>query len=159
MAAPNPSLFTNPRVIITTSTSVGIDAAGVLDVSQHARRASISITFDDNDVTTFGDSFHAHKPGLGDWSAQIDFFTDFRSTGLGATQGIDKTLFDLAANSVRFNIGIRANNAARSSDNPEYNGAVQIFSHDPISGEIGTPLMTPLQVKGAGNLVRTVSSS
>src|SRR5262245_22209658 len=99
MAAPNPSLFTNPRVVITTATGVSIDSSNAYDVSINARRAAINITFDDNDVTTFGDSFHAHKPGLGDWSAQIDFFTDFRSTGMlnlggGGGQGVDKLLFD-----------------------------------------------------------------
>lgn len=159
MAAPNPNLFTNPQIRFSTSTSIGIQDATMLDASAHARRASINIQFDDNDVTTFGDSFHAHAAGLGDWSAQVDFFTDFRSTGLGAAQGIDKTLFDLALNKVRFNIAIRPVNAARSSDNPEYNGPVTIFTHDPLSGEIGAPLMTPLQLRGAGNLLRTTTSS
>lgn len=159
MAAPNPNLFTNPRIIFSTSTTLGVDSSAALDGSIHARRASINIQFDDNDVTTFGDSFHAHAAGLGDWSAQIDFFTDFRSSGLGTTQGIDKTLFDLALNKIRFNIGIRPTNAARTSDNPEYTGPVTIFTHDPLSGEIGAPLMTPLQLRGAGNLQRLTSAS
>ena len=162
MPAPYSTPF-NGMVLITTSTGVAALSSLGYDISTYCRRARVGIQFDDNDVTTFGDNVHAHSPGLGDFTAEVELLQAFASTGLlnlnssGATSP-DKLLWDLANNKIRFNGHIRLTNAAVTSDNPGYSFNAQLLSHDPISGEIGTPLMTTLQMRGAGVLTRVTSS-
>jgi hypothetical protein len=129
----------------------------------------MELTADDHDDTTFGLTAHSHVQGLYAWSIQSDAFQDFTASS-GALPGIatstenssdslDFIMYDLLANKIKFNTVLRPSNAARSSDNPEYGGPVRLFTHRPVGGNVGDPLMTGLSLQGAGNFLRYTSST
>src|SRR5262245_52979262 len=128
MARGNTVVFTNPSISITTSTAATSTQAGALDVSQWFRQIQLDISADEKEDTTFGLTARSRVQGLFDWSFESEAISDYASTGISASYGLDKILFDLINNKVKFNIFVRPDAAtAFSSDNPEYGGPVRLF--------------------------------
>lgn len=140
------TVFTNPYVVLTTSTQ-----------SLHSQLRAVRLvrTFDEHDDTRFGMTDHSRVPGLGSWSLELEAISEYGSTEAVPLDAI------LAAKvgSAAFEIVVRPLNAARSSDNPEYRGNVRLFEYQPIGGNVGDVLTTPIRLLSAGSLTRVVTSS
>jgi hypothetical protein len=145
-------VLTNARVYLGTSTS-----SADKDFSSVCRSVKLSYTADLHDDTVMGMTAHSNIQGLYKWTAELELIQDYGSTT--SPVAIDKTLFDLADNRVKFLFSVRPVNAARTSDNPEFSGPARIESYEPISAAVGDLLVTKVPIVSAGNLSRTVSAS
>lgn len=159
MARGNTTVFTNPAVYLGTSTAIGSTSTGVYDVSSWFTQMRMTIEADRLEDTTFGLTAHSYVPGLKNWSFESEAIADYASTGIDTAKGLDSVLYDLLNNGVKFNVFVRPVNAARTSDNPEYGGPVRLFTHNPVGGNVGEVLKTPLRIQGSGNFSRYTSSS
>ena len=151
MANPSPIIFTNAYFAFATSTG-----AVTIDFSNHVQAIRLTFSADEQDDTVMGLTSHSRVQGLFSWTGEVDLLQDFESTGATA---VDAKFFDLLNNKIKFNMAIRPFNAARSSDNPEYNGLVRVFQHNPLQGAVGDLLKITVPLMSAGNLNRTVTSS
>lgn len=151
MANAAPIVYTNAYVFISTSTS-----APDTDLSSVVRSLEFTIEAEELDVTAMGtNGWRALAVGLKTGNINLNLYQDFESTG----KAIDKKFYDLVNNAILFNLALRPFNAARTSDNPEYQVPVRSYTHNPMSGEVGTVLMTPVRLRAAGAVVRVTSSS
>lgn len=157
MANAAPIVFTNGAVFFSTST--GALAIAGFDISTRVRQVAFTAEAEEHDVTAMGSNgWRARVPGLKSANAELTLYQDFESSSTGAG-AIDKRFFDLMDNNVLFNLELRHFNAARSSDNPGYQMPTRAFTHNPLSGEVGSVLMTTVRLLSAGQLIRAVSSS
>ena len=147
-------ILTNAMVLLTTSSQ---------DISGLVSRVRLNRTFDEHDDTRFGLTDHSRVPGLGSWSFDLEAIQTFESTGstfysTGLATSLDAILA-AKVGSAAFQVEVRPVNAARSSDNPGYQGSVRLFEYSPIDGGAGDLLKTPIKLLSAGSLVRAVTSS
>jgi hypothetical protein len=94
----------------------------------------------------------------------IDLLQSFSTSqaSVESQLNIDKllaTLVDITTTGKTFMVGIRPNNAVRTSDNPEYRGLVTMESYSPMDGEVGDLLKMTIPLQSADNLQRLTSSS
>lgn len=151
MANAAPVIFTNAYVQIATSTAIPNTA-----IANRVRSVRLSYTADEHDDTVMGLTSHSRVQGLFSWDVELEMLQDFESSSTGYS---DKKIFDLLDSKVKFMIGVRPFDAARSSDNPEYQGLVRVRSHDPMTGAVGDLLTTRIPLMSAGNLSRITTAS
>lgn len=139
-------VFTNPYVMLTTSSQ-----------ALHSQLTSITLNevFDEHDDTRFGMTSHSRIPGLSSWSLEGEAVSEYLST---EAVPLDKVLEGLKGGGA-FEVEVRPENAARSSDNPGYVGNVRMFERTPLGGAVGELLKTPIRFLSAGSLSRLTSSS
>ena len=155
-------VFTNPSVYISTSTNEFATSTGTTtayDLAGWFRSAKLEVKVDEKEDTVFGNTAHSRVQGLEDVSLVCEAIQDFASTGIAAALGLDGLIYDLLKNKRKVNVCVRPLNAARTSDNPEYQAQVRVFSHSPVSGGIGEVLATTLNFMGAGNWTRLTSAT
>lgn len=150
MPAPTPLIFINPQIFLTTGSS---EASGGIDLSPYSKSIRITRSFDQHDVTTFGMTDHATALGLGKWQAAITALSEYSSGGL------DSIIYPKAGQAQVSWLFVRPNYAARGPSNPEYCGAVRIAEYNPLDGNVGDPLESPITLVGAGSLTRVASCS
>jgi len=148
----NVTILTSPQIMLSTGSS-SIDGANTIDLTGYANRIQISRTFDQHDVTVFGQTDHATALGLGKWQAQVELLQEYTSGG------IDARLWPLVGSATAWFLMVRPSYGARSSSNPEYTGPVRLADYNPINGQIGDPLKNAVTLVGAGSLSRVASSS
>lgn len=152
-------IFKNASVIISTST-----ADGANDISASVTKVTLDRSYDMHENTHMGQQAKSRIAGLEDWSVTIDVLQSF-STGQASVESqknIDKllsTLVDITSTGKSFMVHLRPENAARSSDNPEYKGLVVLESYAPMDGEVGDLLKMTIPLKSADSLTRSVSTS
>jgi hypothetical protein len=175
-------VFTNPQILITTSTAgnsttSSTSAAPFYNVSEWFRSIQLDISADEKEDTTFGLTAKSRVQGLFDWGFEAEANKDFLSSGVISFTGtsgqggafpatapgqwsLDGLTYDLLNNKAKFHIFVRPYATQnRSSDNPEYWGPVRLFTHRGVGGAIGDVLTTPLSFKGSGNFNRFTSTT
>lgn len=83
------------------------------------------------DDTVMGTSgTRSNRPGLKNWSMDVEFLQDF------AAGAVDATLFSLVGANP-FPIEARPTSVAASATNPKYTGNAVLETYPPLSGEVG----------------------
>jgi hypothetical protein len=165
-------IFNNAEVILgtstammstTTATSTTTNAAPY-DISVFVKRVKLQRQFDLHDDTRMGHTAHSRIAGLEDWTAELELLQDFQigsiltnNAGGGLPTSLDKLIASILG--VRAQLAIRPILGARSSDNPEFNGAVMLESYSPMDGAVGDLLSITIPFRSAGNLARITCSS
>jgi len=115
-----------------------------VDLSNRANQVAITTTAEEVDVTTFGAVNKQTKKGLGDGSMQVTFIQDYE------VAMVDATLWPLATGEVSFFIEVQPVKAAKSPTNPLYKMETELFSYDPLSGQVGQASTTQVNFKNVG---------
>ena len=137
--------------LIYTDALVDINA---IDLSDHVRSVQLNYEAEILDDTAMGTSgTRSAKPGLKNWTLNVEFYQDF------AAGSVDATLFPLIG-AAAFPIRVRpVKSSAISATNPEYQGNAVLESYPPITGEVGTLGMASASFRAGGGspLVRDVT--
>jgi hypothetical protein len=115
-----------------------------VDLSNRANQVAITTTSEEVDLTTFGAVNKQTGKGLGDGSMQITFIMDYE------VAQVDATLWPLSQGENPFFVEILPVKAAKSPTNPMYKMESQLFSYDPLSGQVGQASTTQVNLKNVG---------
>lgn len=148
-------VFTNAYVLLSTTTSTGLN-----DVSNLVTSVELTRTYDLLDDTVMGETAHSRKAGLETVTATIEFVqvysTDPDHVDLDT---LLNTLADIGATGNSFMLRIAPKNSTVDSTNPYYQFLAVIESYTPIGGSIGEILKTTVPFQSAGGSVtRSVTS-
>lgn len=127
-----------------------------IDLSDHVKSLTLNYEAEMLDDTVMGTSgTRSSKPGLKNWSLEVEFTQDFDAGS------VDETLFPLIG-ADSFPVTARAVKALGvSATNPQYSGNAVLENYSPIAGEVGTLGMTSCTFRAGGGaanvLVRSVS--
>ncbi len=126
--------------VVLTDAVVMVNA---VDLSDHVRKITVTLTREDKDLTAMGASGKARRAGLGDDSFAIEWNQDFDAAKVNAT------MFPLLGASP-FAVEARATSASKSATNPSYEGNCILTSYNPLDGSVGDELVasTALPVDG-----------
>ena len=130
---------------ITMSNDVSLVVNGV-DLSDHVREVTITMSADDLDATAMGAQSKAHAVGLRDDRMEVTFLQDY------ATAKVDATLNPLVSSSTPFTIVAKPTSGAVTATNPSYTMSSLLFDYTPIDatvGEISMPKVTFLPAPGS----------
>jgi hypothetical protein len=117
------------------------------DISDHVTSVVIETTRDEVDVTAFGSANKEMLAGLGDATITLEVLQDF------ASNEIDQNMYQHSIEDDPFEVTVKADDAATSTDNPEYSlPAALLFNYSPISGAVGEASTTTLTFRNAGPL-------
>ena len=125
-------------------TNAYVSVNGV-ELSHHVKSVNMTYEAELLDDTVMGTGgTRSNKPGLKNWSAEINFLQDY------ADPQIDAALFSLVGADA-FPISIRPVNAPASPTNPEYTGPAVVESYPPITGEVGALAEATVSFRPSGN--------
>jgi hypothetical protein len=124
--------------------------SGVVDLSDHVRSLSIELKTDIVDATCMTDDYKDKLAGLTDWKVSVEFAQDY------AAGEVDATLFPLIGTSVP--LVIRATQAARGPDNPEFTGDAIMTTYAPLDGKVGDLNTNKVTFEGTANLSRSATT-
>jgi len=148
----NIEILIDPQIMLSSGSS-DFSAATAIDLTGYSNRIQISRTFDQHDVTVFGQTDHATALGLGKWQAQVELLQEYTSGG------IDSKLWPLVGAATPWWLFVRPAYASRMPTNPEYVGPVRLADYNPINGQVGDPLKNAITFVGAGSLSRVATCS
>jgi len=117
-----------------------------VDLSDHVREITITMSADDLDATAMGALSKAHTPGLRDDRIEVTFLQDY------ASAKVDATLNPLVSSSTPFTIVAKPTSGAVTATNPSYTMSSLLFDYTPIDasvGEISLPKVTFLPAPGS----------
>ena len=120
-----------------------------VDLSDHITSASLEISYDDVETTSFGDAVRTRIGGLGDATLNLTFNQDY-----AASEG-DATLNALVGTSTAF--VLKPTSGAVSATNPSYAGNCIVTSYTPISAEVGTLATLSVSWPVTGAITRATS--
>ena len=138
--------------LVLTDASVVVNS---VDLSDHVKSVTLNYEAEQQDDTVMGEGTRSNKPGLKNWSVDVEFVQDY------AANEVDATLFSLVG--ADFPLVIKPTSAAVSSTNPSYSANATLSSYQPVGGGVGDLEMAPctfLPCKGASGspiLVRATS--
>lgn len=101
-----------------------------VDLSDHVRSVTVTMSSEDVDVTAMGATARAHAPGLRDDRVEVEFFQDF------ASAKVDQTIVAQQGGSGA-SLVIKPTSASVSSTNPSYTMTAIPFDYTPIDGTVG----------------------
>ncbi len=122
---------------------------GGVDLSDKMTSASLEISYDDVETTSFGDAVRTRVAGLGDAVLNISFNADF------AASEVDATLNGLAGTATAF--VFKPTSASVSATNPSYAGSALVTSLTPINAEVGSLSTASVSWPVTGALTRATS--
>lgn len=136
-----------PFVIKNQFLQIGTD-----DISPYIKSATLSVEYDEVEVTASGDAVHYGIPGLGKWTIEVECNQSHTAAEL------DSIITPLVGGA-SFDVVIKPNGATTSANNPKWTGRGRIFDYTPISGSVGDGATTSFTIRpGDGNmLVRATS--
>src|SRR5262245_12650427 len=137
-------------IVMSNNVSLTVNA---VDLSDHVREITITMSADDLDATAMGATSHAHTVGLRDDRMEVTFLQDY------AAAKVDATLSGLVGTTTGFVIVAKPTNAAVSTTNPSYTMTSLLFDYTPIDaqvGEISMPKVVFLPAPG-GSIVRATA--
>jgi hypothetical protein len=130
--------------LVLTDAVVLLDGASsnpiTVDISDWVKSVTINYSGDMLEDTAMGDTTHSKKPGLKDWSIDLELFQDF------VDDGLDEDIWTAISGGLSQNVEVRATSAARGAGNPAYTGLAQIESFTPIAGSVGEMAMMRLRL-------------
>lgn len=118
-------------------------------LSSFVRAVNLNISADELDDTAMGDTYRSRIGGLKDWSAGIEFNSDF------AASAVDATLFPLLGSVTTCKF--RPTSAAIAATNPEYSGSLLVSQYNPMGNSVGDLATVNVQWPGAGTCSRATS--
>jgi len=135
--------------LIWTDAGVTVNA---VDLSDHVRSVSVTYEAEMQDETAMSLDTRKNKPGLLNWSVDVEFNQDF------AAGEVDATLFPLVG-AAAFAIAIvPVAGSAESATNPTYEGNVVLESYGPVDGAVGDLAVVRATFRSAGTLSRTTGA-
>lgn len=120
-----------------------------VDMSGFATSVTLKIEVDDNENTTFGNTFKTRIAGLKDWSVDIDFNSDFGASA------VDATIWPLLGTTTT--ITIKPTSSAVGPTNPSFSGSVLVTEYTPLDGGVGDLASVSVSWPGSGTLTRATS--
>lgn len=135
--------------IVYTDALVKINS---VDLSDHVKSVTLNYEAEMLDDTVMGTTgTRSNKPGLKNWSLQVEFLQDY-----GAAS-IDATLFSLIG-AAAFPVAVRSSKTgAISATNPEFQGNAVLESYPPLTGEVGALGTASASFRCASDLVRDIT--
>lgn len=160
-------IFNDARVVVSTATCHEplLTSSGMYDISAFVQRVAITGGSDTRDNTVMGMTFRSELTALRTATIEIRALQQFSkaaeyvSNEIGTIKSIDELMFDLYTANAKFIVGVRPDNAIRTSCNPEYWMPASLGTHSPVDGGVADLLVNPLRFTSQGDLTRTVSSS
>lgn len=119
-----------------------------VDLSDHARAATLALEVTDLDSTAFGDGWSEHTGGLKSGTLTIEFLDDF------AVSEVDATLWPIFGTVVPFIV--RPDAGAVSATNPNYTGSLFIAQHS-VGGSLNEMAGKSLTFPTSGQVLRATS--
>jgi hypothetical protein len=119
----------------------GVGASAVLftvggtDLTDHVRSLTINQDFDDIDITPMNAVSKQHAVGLRDDSWEVEFFQDF------AAGSVDAVLSPLLGSSTGATLVYQTSGTTVGTSNPKYSMVGNLFSYQPVNGEVGAASM------------------
>lgn len=120
-----------------------------VDLSDHVRQVSLTVSADDLDDTAMGDDFMSRIGGMKDWSISLEFNQDF------AASEVDATVWPLLGTTTT--VTVKPTSAAVSSTNPSYSGDVLVTDYSPLDNSVGDLATVSVTWPGSGALTRATS--
>jgi len=120
-------------------------------LTSYVKSATINYEAEAPETTASGDNPRTYLPGLQNWSVDLELNQDY------ADGTVDETLFGIITGGAAVAVALKADDAAISVNNPEYQGSVILTSYSPVSGSIGDVVTTPVSLQGSGTLTRDVT--
>jgi hypothetical protein len=114
------AIYLNNNVVVTLNS---------IALSDHCSSATINRTFDELEVTSFGDSAHKFVKGLEASTISLDFFSDTAAANVNATLQ--------AAWGTTVPLTLKATSAAVSATNPLYSTTILVNNTTDINGAVG----------------------
>lgn len=102
---------------------------GTANFSTSLAAVTLDITTDEQETTSFGETYRTRIAGLRDASLTLDFHQDF-----GAAS-VDATLFPLLGSAVSFSI--KPTSGTVSATNPAYSGTALVTQYQPFANSVG----------------------
>lgn len=102
-----------------------------VDLSDHVRSITVTMSAEDVDITAMGASARAHTPGLRDDRVEVEFFQDY------ASAKVDQTLSGYVSNSTGATLVVKPTASSVSSTNPSYTMTAILLDYEPLSGTVG----------------------
>lgn len=102
-----------------------------VDLSDHVNQVAMDMPTDEVDLSGMGASKKVFGRGLSDASITVTFLQDF------AAASVDATLWPLSSTNTPFLVQVKADTAAISATNPEYQMNALLYNYNPISGSLG----------------------
>lgn len=121
-----------------------------VDLSDHVRQVTLNYSAEMQDETAMSRDTRINKPGLFNWSLEVEFNQDF------AASEVDVTLFPLVG-AAAFPITVRPTTGAISATNPEYQANAVLESYGPIDGSVGDLAVVTASFQSAGTLTRDIT--
>jgi hypothetical protein len=133
--------------IVWTNAYLTVNA---VDLSDHVKQITLNYEAEMQDETAMGQTTRKMKPGLLNWSLEVEFFQDF------AASKVDATLFPLVG-AVAFAVAVRPVNTTIAATNPEYQGNAVLATYPIIAGSVGDMATVSVSFQPASALVRDIT--
>lgn len=132
-------------VIVFKNGFLSIDGT---EYTEQVRSVTLTYSAEALDKTAMGDDTRTRTGGLKDWSVTVEAFND--------ANALDAKLFSLVGSST-FTVAVRATTSAASTSNPQYSGTAFLQTYNPVAGNVGELMTTPITLMSAGDLSKTTS--
>ncbi len=132
---------------VATDYVIEIDST---DFSESIAAATLEISVDEQETTSFSADYRTRIGGLKDASLTLDFHQDF------GADSIDATLFPLLGQTVSFTI--TPTSGAVSATNPSYSGEALVTSYSPFANSVGDLATFSVTWPVSGDVTRSEGS-
>lgn len=102
-----------------------------VDLSDHVRTITVSMSAEDVDLTAMGSTSRTHAPGLRDDRVEVEFLQDF------ASGKVDQTLSSYVGNATGATLVVKPVATTVSTTNPSYTMTAILLDYQPLSGTVG----------------------
>lgn len=116
-----------------------------VNISDHVRSVTLTMTADDLDATAMGNTSHTHVPGLRDDRIELELFQDFAAGSVDVTFAAQ---IGVAAGVV---VVVKPDSGATSATNPSYTMTGVLLDYHPLDGEVGSLSRTTVVLVPAQN--------
>jgi len=134
---------------VATDYKITINGA---NFSSSLAAATLDVTAEEQDVTSFGSNYRSRIGGLKDASISLDFHQDFGAAA------VDATLFPLLGSIAT--VVITPTSGSVSATNPSYSGEFLCTSYQPFASSVGdlATLSVSWPVAGTAGITRGTSA-
>lgn len=134
--------------LVYTNAYVSINS---VDLSDHVKSVTLNFEAELHDDTVMGTSgTRSNKPGLKNWSLEVEFLQDY------AASSVDATLFALIG-AAAFPVAMNPNTSTTSASNPRFSGNAVLESYPPLTAEVGQLGTVTASFRSAGALTRATA--
>jgi hypothetical protein len=121
-----------------------------VDLSDHVRSVTFNYSAEQQDDSAMSIDTRTTKPGLYNWSIEVEFNQDY------AASKVDATLFSLVG-AAAFPLILRPDAGAVAVTNPQFTGNAVLESYTPLQGAVGDMHIANATFQAAGDIARATS--